>query len=425
MPSPPLRILIAALGSHGDMHPFLALGRTLRDCGHEVRLIAPAMYESMARSIGLHFVPVGTAEEFERFSSRAGLWHPLKGFQVLAEGVAQLLTPYYRAIVENHEPGRTVLVLSSLLLAGRVAQEVLGAPAVSVHLSPVILRSIENPAKTPPLPVAAWLPKFWNRLVFAAADLLVLDAALSRPLNALRASVGLGPVKRIFSRWIHSPDRVIGLFPQWFAPSAADWPPQTVLTGFPLYDEADVTPIDAELEKFLDSGQPPIAFTPGSAMRHGGRFFAAAVQTCRMLGRRGLLVSIHGQQVPARLPGEIRYVRYAPFSRLLPRCAAIVHHAGIGTSSQALAAGIPQLAAPMAHDQADNAMRLQRLGVAEILPARRFAAPAAAVALEDVMDPIHRAACLVAKNRFAGKDPLRKSAEVIEQTFHDRAKPHL
>jgi hypothetical protein len=70
-------------------------------------------------------------------------------------------------------------------------------------------------------------------------------------------------------------------------------------------------------------------------------------------------------------------------------------------------------------------MRLQRLGVAEILPARRFAAPAAAVALEDVMDPIHRAACLVAKNRFAGKDPLRKSAEVIEQTFHDRAKPHL
>jgi rhamnosyltransferase subunit B len=419
MSAPPLRIVVAALGSHGDTHPFLAVGKTLRERGHEVRFIAPAKYESMARSVGLQFVPIGTVERFERQSSRPELWHPRKGFAVVAEMVGELVGEYYQAIVDNCEPGRTVLVLSSLVLAGRVAQEVLRVPTVTIHLSPSVFRSNLKPAKTPPLPVADWLPKGWNRLVCAAVDFLVIDRALGGPVNELRASIGLGPVKRIFGEWIHSPDRVVGLFPDWFGPPASDWPGQTVLTGFPLYDEAEVTPIDPELERFLDSGEPPIAFTPGSAMRNGERFFGAAVEACRMLGRRGLLVSLHERHLPARLPAEIRHVKYAPFSRLLPRCAAIVHHGGIGTSSQGLAAGLPQLAAPMGFDQADNALRLKRLGVAEILPATRFSARRAAVALELVMDPIHRANCLVAKKQFVGENPLGRTADLIEQTFRE------
>lgn len=417
MSQPPLRIIIAALGSHGDVHPFLALGRALRERGHDVRFIAPAMYQPLAQAVGLQFVPAGTIEQFERLSTNVKLWHPTQSFRVVAEGTAELFEPFYRAIVENHERGRTVLVLSSLLLAGRVAQEVLGAPAVSVHLSPAIIRSIENPPRIPPLPVSARLPKWWNRLVYRAVDLLVVDWELTRRLNAFRATLGLGPVRRIFDGWMHSPDRVIGLFPPWFGPPPGDWPPQTVLTGFPLYDEADITPIDPQLEKFLEDGQPPIAFTPGSAMRHGQRFFAAAVETCRMLGRRGLLVSRHTKHVPADLGPEIRHVEYAPFSRLLPRCAAIVHHGGIGTSAQALAAGIPQLVAPMAYDQPDNARRLRQLGVAEILPARRFSPRAAARKLEQAMDPAHRAVCMVVKQKFAGENPFVKTAELIEQTF--------
>jgi UDP:flavonoid glycosyltransferase YjiC (YdhE family) len=421
MSSSSIRILIAALGSHGDVHPFLGLGEVLAARGHEVRLIAPAMYEVMARLVGLEFVPIGTVEQFERHSSRADLWHPRKGFQVIAEATGEFLGEYYRAITENCERGRTILVLSSLALGGRVAQEVLGVPAVTIHLSPSVFRSNQKPAKTPPLPVAGWMPAGWNRLIFAAADVLGIDPALGVPVNKLRASVGLGPVKRIFDGWIHSPDRVIGLFPEWFAKPASDWPAQAVLTGFPLYDESNVLPMDYELERFLDSGEAPIAFTPGSAMRHGERFFAAAVEACRTLGRRGLLVSMHARHLPARLPKEIRHVKYAPFSRLLPRCASIVHHGGIGTSSQALAAGVPQLAMPMGFDQADNAARLKGLGVAEVLPAQRFSARRAAVLLERVMDPIHRGNCLVIQKRFEGQKPLEKTAELIEQTFHEHS----
>jgi rhamnosyltransferase subunit B len=417
MPQEPLRILVAALGSYGDVHPFLALGRELHRRGNEVVMIMPAMYESLTRSLGLEFVPAVTIEQFERFSSKSELWDSIKGFGVVAEGISESLGWYYQAIVASHRPGRTGLVMSTLLLGGRIAQETLGIKGVTVHLSPACFRSAIDPPSTPPLPVAPWLPGWWNRLAYRACDLLAIDRALAGPVNSLRREHGLPPVKRIFNGWIHSPDRVIGLFPDWFGPPQEDWPSQTIVTGFPLYDEADVTPINPDLEQFLSEGNPPIAFTPGSAMRHGREFFAEAIGTCRLLGRRGVLLSRHREHLPQNLPPDVRHVEYAPFSRLLPQCAAIVHHGGIGTSAQGLAAGIPQLVVTMTHDQPDNAARLRRLGVSETLPARKFSAGRAATLLKRIMDDSHAASCLAIKQRLATENPRARTAEIIEQAF--------
>ena len=110
------------------------------------------------------------------------------------------------------------------------------------------------------------------------------------------------------------------------------------------------------------AGEPPIVFTPGSAMYHGQDFFRASVEACKQLNRRGILLTRHAEQIPADLPATIRHFSYAPFSLLLPRAAALVHHGGIGTSAQAMAAGCRQLITPFAHDQFDNADRLRRLG---------------------------------------------------------------
>lgn len=63
------------------------------------------------------------------------------------------------------------------------------------------------------------------------------------------------------------------------------------------------------------------------------------------------------------------HFHYVPFKALLPQLAAIVHHGGIGTTSQAMLAGIPQLIRPMGFDQYDNALRAVKLGVArQLLP---------------------------------------------------------
>jgi UDP:flavonoid glycosyltransferase YjiC (YdhE family) len=417
MAQAPLRILVAALGSHGDVHPFLAVGRELQRRGHDVRMILPAMYEELTAKVGLGFTPAGTVEQFDELSSNPDLWHPVKGFQVIARGVVTSLPWYYDAIVANHEPGRTLLVMSTLLLAGRVAQETLHVPGVTVHLSPVALRSSFQPPRTPPLPIGPGLPRWWNALVYRAIDFLVLDRAMAAGVNEFRRSKGLGPVGRLFEGYIHSPDRVLGLFPDWFAPPQPDWPPQTILTGFPLYDEADITPMDSKLENFLNEGAPPIAITPGSAMRYGSEFFAAAIQTCQKLGRRGILLSRHSEHVPADLPAQIIHVDYAPFSRLLPRCCAIIHHGGIGTLSQGLAAGIPQLVISMAHDQADNGARLKRLGVGDSLAMGRFTGNRAAAMLGALLKPGAESARRSIRQKLLNDQPLARTGAVIEETF--------
>ena len=93
------------------------------------------------------------------------------------------------------------------------------------------------------------------------------------------------------------------------------------------------------------------------------RFFSRRRGACQSLGRRGILLTRYPEQLPARLPAGVRHFDFVPLGTLLPRAAAIVHHAGIGTLAQGLAAGIPQLSMPMSFDQPDNAPRLSRLGV--------------------------------------------------------------
>ena len=183
------------------------------------------------------------------------------------------------------------------------------------------------------------------------------------------ASIGLPPVRRIWSRWVHSPDLTIGAWPEWFAPRQPDWPPQAQTSGFPVFDE--VGRLDPALERFIEdaraTGTAPIGITAGSAMAHGGRFYARALDACRALDVRVVLVTAFAGQLPSPLPGWAHRTAYAPFSTLLPRLAALIHHGGIGTSAQALAAGIPQAIVPFAHDQFDNAARLRRLGVSTTL----------------------------------------------------------
>ena len=244
---------------------------------------------------------------------------------------------------------------------------------------------------------------------------MLIDRTLCPPLNAFRQELGLAPVKRLMNGWWNSPQRVMGLWPEWFAPPQRDWPAQVMLTGFPLYDERGVAEMPPALEAFLAAGSAPIAFTPGSAMRHGHAFFQAAIEACERLGRRGLLLTRFGEQLPATLPTSVMHVTFAPFSLLLPRCAALVHHGGIGTMAQGFAAGIPQLVMPMSHDQPDNLLRLQRLGVGDGLAPEAFKGDAVAAKLSALLDNegvIKR--CGELSNRLKAAQPLETACAIME-----------
>ena len=410
-----MRILIQSLGSAGDVHPLLGLGRALVLRGHDVHMIACAAFAGAVVEAGLHFVECGDAAMFERLKDNPDLWHPRKGLAfVMREAVAPSLRPAYASIVERIIPGETVLLASTLGLSALVAAETHGVPIAVAHLAPCNFPSVHHPPQFAGLPLPAWLPDPILRGAFRVID-VVSDRMVCPALNEFRASLGLAPVKRIFTSWTHAADVLLGLFPAWFAAPQPDWPQHLQLTGFPLWDVGDDAVLDPDLAAWFDAGPPPIVFTAGSANIFGAAFYRASIDAARGIGRRAVLVTQNREILPRDLPDDVRHVAYAPFAQLFARSAAVVHHGGIGTTAQGLAAGIPAVVAAMGFDQFDNGARLRELGAGTVLPMSRYTATRAARALRALLhDDAVRRVCETATERLAAADPLEAACTAIE-----------
>jgi UDP:flavonoid glycosyltransferase YjiC (YdhE family) len=423
-----MNILILCLGSHGDVHPFVGLGQALERRGHAVRVASNDYFRDLVRKAGLKFAPMGSREQFEQWMSNPDVWHPTRGGPTIFRGVAQTLRAVYDTVARHLEPD-TVLVASSLCMGAVIAAEHLNVPIAVCHLAPLCVRSLHDMPRLPGPLGLGWMPMWMRRKFWDGADKWVIDPPIAPAVNALRGELGLAPVERVLLRWWHGPHMTLGLWPEWYAKPQPDWPETVKLTGFPMYDEADVTPLAPELDAWLRSDPTerarPIAFTPGSAMKFGQKFFFAAAEACRRLGRRGLLLTRHAEQIPRALPDGVIHVPYAPFSQLLPRVAALVHHGGIGTTAQALRAGVPQLIAAMSHDQFDNGERVKRLGCGDWLPASKFSAGRVTKRLGAVLGSpqVRDALPRVAAKFAAGPDGLTLTCDAVESLAMLRNRP--
>jgi UDP:flavonoid glycosyltransferase YjiC (YdhE family) len=369
------RFIFVSLGSAGDVNPLIWLARLMQARGHEVRFIAQTMMTDHAHRAGLQTVAVGSEEDQRQIVKNPDIWHPRRGFSLLASRFPRWAEEMVPAIRREVAPGRTVLVGATIAFAARIVSELDGIPLVTVHLqpsiflsfhdAPVLMGGMEGIKKR-----ALWIRKFFYGLSFLQTDRL-----LKRPVNLVRAKLGLHqPVRDIFKKWASSPDLILALFPEWFAPLQPDWPKQARTTRFPLYDEEDSRPLGSAVSTYLREGPPPVLLTPGSANMHGQDFLAAGVEACHHLGLRAMIATPFKEHLPATLRDHYRQFDFIPFSRVFPHCAAVIHHGGIGTCAQGLAAGVPQLIMAMAHDQPDNAWRLRELNVGDYLYPRKFTA---------------------------------------------------
>lgn len=412
-----MKVIVIGLGSAGDVHPNVGLALALRRRGHRVIFVAGSVFRSLAERAGLEFIGLGTDEEYYEAIRDPDMWNPFRAFRVVTRRLMlPMLRPIYELIAEHNEPGETVVAAPGTAFGARMAQEKLGAPLATVHLQPIMLRSTVEPACFGFPDIIGALPRSLRTLYLRAVDRLLIDRELGAETNAFRAELSLAPVSRFFDRWLHSPQLVIGLFPVWFAPPPPDWPPNVRLTGFPLWDESEVRQLPPELEEFLQAGEPPVIFTAGSAMAQGKDFFRVSAEVCRLSGRRGLLLTQFPEQLPPRLPDGVRHFDYVPFSEVLPRAAAFVHHGGIGTTAQALAAGVRQLVVPLAHDQPDNAVRVRRLGVGDFLLPKAYKASAVLKRLDSLLGSSEvAAACRQRASEVATGTGLEQACDLIEE----------
>jgi UDP:flavonoid glycosyltransferase YjiC (YdhE family) len=407
--------VMTPVGSAGDVHPYIGIGRALRARGHDVVIVTAGAFKTACERAGLGFHETISAEIFDVMSKHPDLWHSRKGLQFVMGTVSKYLRAGYERVADVYQPGRTVLVGHALSFATRIFEEKHGVPSATLHLAPSIFRSdYQQPAFAPGRTLSG-APRWVKRTFWWAVDRFLVDPMVVPRLNEFRQDLELPPVSRVLRHCVHSPQRVIALFPDWFGPPQPDWPPALRMAGFPQYDESDHQGLAPGLLRFLDAGDPPIVFTPGSANQDAASFFRAAVDASARLERRALLLTRFTDHLPT-LPADVHHEGYAPLSTLLPRCAALVHHGGIGTLAQALAAGVPQLTMPMGFDQPDNTTRLLRLGVARWVAPSKFSAERVAPLLDSLLsEPAVAAACAKYAALLQDSWALERTCDLLEE----------
>jgi UDP:flavonoid glycosyltransferase YjiC (YdhE family) len=417
-----MRIVVATWGSHGDLNPALGLAAGMRDRGHDAVVATSPMYRDDVARAGVGFHPVRPDIDPDDATLIARVMDARRGTEFM---FTQMLMPALQDAADDLRPAiaEADLVISHpATFAVPVLAEHLGTRWASMVLAPLSFFSLHD---VPVFPPAPWLRHLTELSPIVSRALVALARRATRrwiePVRALRTAYGLAPGGHPIFEGQHSASLVLALFSRVLADPQPDWPRHVVVTGAIPYNGADATGLPPALEAFLAAGPPPVVFTLGtSAVGAPGRFYEESLAAVRDVGCRAvLLVGRQRANAPRiAVPDGVIAVDYASHAALFPRAAAVVHQGGAGTLHRALAAGLPMIVVPYAHDQPDNAYRAHRLGVARVIVPRRYRARRVADALRTVL---HDRAIAAAATRVAGtvraEHGVRTACDALERLF--------
>ena len=412
------RIVLTTVGSLGDLHPKLALALELKRRGHVPVICTWAGYQEKVEGLGLTFKPLRpnvdpTDRELLRRTMDAA-----KGPETV---IRDIIFPSLRDMYDDLAAacdGADLIVSGEIVYAVPSLVEKTGIKWCSTSLAPMTLFSAEDPNV---YPAAEWLeflrplPAIFHRTLFTVMQLTI--SGWYEPYKAFRRELGLSedhePIFRDkFSRTLH-----LAMFSRALARPRSDWPLSTLQTGFCFFDESETSEPNAELADFLSSGEPPIVFTLGSAaVMDAGSFFDESIKAAKSLGKRAVILYGRENEPPDGLTGDVLGIDYAPFSQVFGQAACVVHQAGVGTTAQVLRAGVPQLIVPFSHDQPDNAARVRRAGVAEIIRRGDYHAESASISLNKILgEPQYRQNALRLKQMVDAENGTATACDAIEE----------
>ncbi|MEP6707702.1 MAG: nucleotide disphospho-sugar-binding domain-containing protein [Pyrinomonadaceae bacterium] len=425
------RIVISTFGSFGDIHPYIAIALELKARGHSPLIATSEVYREKMDVAGLNFHPVrpdvpsfDQTEELVRLVT--ALMEPRGG----TEKVMELFLSNLREVYEDLDAaveGADLLLTHPLPLVGPVVAQKRGLPWASSVLAPISFFSAYDPPVPPQFPALYHLMK--SSPLFARAIVRLAEFKLEKlmqPVYRLRAELGLPRGAQPLLAGQHSPTLVLALFSSVIASPQRDWPPNTRITGFPFYDRRDFfaeTETPPDLMKFLAAGSPPIIFTLGSSAFWVAKdFYRDSITAARTLGARALLLIGHQRNLPPEpLPEGVAAFEYAPYGQVLLQALAVVHQGGIGTTAQGLRSGRPVLIVPHAHDQFDNAARVERLGCGRIMPRPRYNAASATKELRALLaNPSYAIRAEEVAGQVRNEDGAGAAADAIEDILSRR-----
>ncbi|HQK88699.1 MAG TPA: hypothetical protein PLU25_13835, partial [Acidobacteriota bacterium] len=139
------KFVLVPAGSAGGIHPFAWLGKGLASLGHEVVVVVHRPFDRTMEGAGLRTLAYGTDEDFEQIIRHPGLWHPRRGFALIASVAARLYPEIVPRLKGELADDRALLVGAGIAFGARIAAEVFGAPLVTVQLQPVVFLSAIDP----------------------------------------------------------------------------------------------------------------------------------------------------------------------------------------------------------------------------------------------------------------------------------------
>lgn len=411
------------MGSLGDLHPMIALGIELKRRGHEISIATWLGYEEKVVANGFRFARLSPDIDPDDTELHKKAMDAVRGPEYV---IRDLIIPHVRAMYDDLAAacdGADLLISGEIVYAAATYAEVSRIKWITTCLSPLTMFSSHDPGVPPQAPWVETLrplPSFIHRGMLGLAAIQFRDWLA--PYRQLRRELGLAehhdPI--LFDKF--SPLLHLAMFSKALAKPQPDWHWPTLQTGFCFYDESDTSTLDDEIEEFLQAGEPPVTFTLGSAaVMDAGNFFDESVEAAKRLGRRALLLYGRDRELPVGLTRDIAAFEYAPYSQIFPRSICVVHQGGVGTTAQALRAGVPQLIMPFSHDQFDNAARCRRAGVAEIADRKNYNARDISGVIEKLLTrPEYQKAAKPLADIIRNESGTQIACNAIEQSLNGR-----
>ncbi|AIV33403.1 glycosyltransferase [Streptomyces sp. CCM_MD2014] len=400
-----MRIMIAAAGSRGDVAPYTGLGAELSRAGYDVALAATDTFAPLAREAGL---------ESRSLPADTRVHGGVTGKRDLMQAAAAFITDLGQGFADAVDKGTDLLLLSTTTAPlGWHLTEATGTPSLGVYLQPT--------APTGDFPPVVTGSRSLGRLANRATGrfaLRMVDRVYTQAVAQLRHRLALPPASpsEVRRRQEQANWPILHGFSTALVPRPSDWRPGLDVVGnwWPHHDPAARLP--SELEDFLSAGPRPVLVGFGSmASGDGERLSEIAVQALHRAGLRGILQA--GSAQLAADGDDVLTIGDVPHALLFPRLAAVVHHAGAGTSAAALRAGVPAVTVPVTADQPFWAGRLAALGAAtDPIPFRSLTAERLADSLHQVVkQQTHSRAAAQAAQHMATENGAGKTLKAIQQ----------
>ncbi|MDZ4768971.1 MAG: glycosyltransferase [Chloroflexota bacterium] len=368
-----MKISIVASGSRGDVQPYIALGKGLKNAGYTVRVLTSDDFRSLVVEAGLAFSSAGESVEAVLQSEK---WRKLMesgNFLAILRAMTSAMKERAHTLAQ-HMPG--LLEGTDLIVTGMGGMggtfsiaEKLAIPVIQAYVFPITpTRAFPSPL-TPRLPFGTML----NRLSFLPMRQMlwqttrVADSATRKVLGMPRASF-FGPFAALQQKQVP----ILYGYSRHVLPQPSDWGALTHVTGYWFLDPpADWVP-PADLSHFLQAGSAPIYIGFGSmGNRNPEETTRLVLEALRLSGQRGVLASGWGGMSQTDLPDMVHMLDSVPHSWLFPRMAAVVHHGGAGTTAAGMRAGVPSIIVPFFGDQPFWGQRAAQLGVGPVPTAKK------------------------------------------------------